>query len=298
MLLSMDIMKVRDWTYLEDPPQDIGPARHLLEVYSKIPYHDLDDHIRRVVSPAPNGTGTSATELTRPALHQREKAWCISQYPCVGRWKFLYILDPQDPRYQQVLFRLNVAGSRDVLLDLGCGVGQVIRQFRADGTRGSQLIGTDLQSKFIDIGYDLFQDRSSLGATFVAGDMLDPDDKQLASLRGKVTIIHAGSFFHLFNWVQQLYMGKRLVEFIKPGTRNALIYGRQVGSNNPGASMNSARSAYLHDQASFQRLWDEVGALTGTRWQVQLEATGEPASKLPGFNHNTFPVNFTIYQVS
>jgi hypothetical protein len=50
MLLSMDVMKVRDWTYLEDPPQDIGPARHLLEVYSKIPYNDLDGHIRRVVS--------------------------------------------------------------------------------------------------------------------------------------------------------------------------------------------------------------------------------------------------------
>lgn len=43
-------MKVRDWTYLEDPPQDIGPARHLLESYSKIPYNDLDGHIRRVVS--------------------------------------------------------------------------------------------------------------------------------------------------------------------------------------------------------------------------------------------------------
>lgn len=164
--------------------------------------------------------------------------------------------------------------------------------------RGSQLIGTDLQSKFIDIGYDLFQDRSSLGAAFVAGDMLDPDDKRLACLRGKITIIHAGSFFHLFNRVQQLYIGKRLVEFLKPGTRNALIYGRQVGSNKPGPATTSTRSSYLHDQDSFQLLWHEIGALTGTRWQVQLEPTGEPASKLPGFNSNAFPVNFTVYQVS
>ncbi|KAI1025668.1 hypothetical protein LB503_006758 [Fusarium chuoi] len=276
MLLSMDVMKVRDWTYLEDPPQDIGPARHLLEVYSKIPYSDLDGHIRRV----------------------REKAWCISQYPCVGRWKFLYIPDPKDPRYQQALFRLNVAGSRDVLLDLGCGVGQVIRQFRADGVDGAQLIGTDLQSKFIDVGYDLFQDRHSLNATFVAGDMLDPADKEMALLRGKITMVHAGSFFHLFNWVQQLYIGKRVVEFLKPGTKNALIYGRQVGTNHPGPSSTSTRSAYLHDQSSFQRLWDEVGALTKTRWQVQVEPTGEPVSKVPGFSNHAFPVNFTVYQVS
>lgn len=196
------------------------------------------------------------------------------------------------------MFRLNVAGSRDVLLDLGCGVGQVIRQFRSDGVHGSQLIGTDLQSKFIDIGYDLFQDRKSLGASFIAGDMLDPDDRNLASLRGKVTIIHAGSFFHLFNWVQQVYIGKRLVEFIKPRTKNALIYGRQVGTNRPGESRTSQRSAYLHDQASFQRLWDEVGAMTRTKWKVQVEATGEPVSKLPGFASDAFPVNFTIYQIS
>ncbi|KAF4979563.1 hypothetical protein FZEAL_4267 [Fusarium zealandicum] len=276
LVQGMDVMKIRDWTYLEDPPQDIGPARQILEVYSKIPYNDLDDHIRRI----------------------REKAWCVSRFPCVGRWKFLYIPDPKDPRYQQALFRLNVAGSRDVLLDLGCGVGQVIRQFRANGVDGAQLIGTDLQSKFIDIGYDLFQDRDLLGATFVAGDMLDPADKQMTALRGKITMVHAGSFFHLFNWIQQLYMGKRLVEFLKPGTRNALIYGRQVGTNHPGPSSTGNRSAYLHDQASFQRLWDEVGTITKTRWQVQLEPTGEPVCKLPGFNNNTFPVNFTIYQVS
>ncbi|KAF7545440.1 hypothetical protein G7046_g9565 [Stylonectria norvegica] len=276
MMLSMDVMKLREWTYVEDLPEDIGPARHLLEVYSKIPDQDLEDHIRRV----------------------REKAWGVSHYPCVGRWKFLYILDPRDPRYQQVLFRLTMRGSRDVLLDLGCCVGQVIRQLRSDGVDGAQLIGTDLQSKFIDIGYDLFQDRDSLGATFITGDMLDPEDSRLTWLRGKVTIIHAGSFFHLFNWIQQLYIGKRLVEFLKPGIRNALIYGRQVGTDHPGQGRTSHRSAYLHDQASFQRLWDEIGSLTRTRWKVQIEPTGEPVAKLPGFASEAYPVNFTIYQIS
>ena len=50
MLLSMDLMAVRDWTYQEELPEDIGPARHLLEVYSKIPFKEMDNHIRRVVS--------------------------------------------------------------------------------------------------------------------------------------------------------------------------------------------------------------------------------------------------------
>jgi hypothetical protein len=85
---------------------------------------------------------------------------------------------------------------------------------------------------------------------------------------------------------------------LKPGTKNALIYGRQVGTNHPGPSSTSTRSAYLHDQASFQRLWDEVGVLTKTRWQVQVEPTGEPVSRVTGFSNHAFPVNFTIYQVS
>lgn len=215
----------------------------------------------------------------------------------MGRWKFLYILDPKDARYQQVLFRLNVTRSRDVLLDLGCCVGQVIRQFRSDGVSGAQLIGTDLQAKFIDIGYDLFQDRHSLGASFVVGDMLDPDDKRMDELLGKVTLIHAGSFFHLFNWIQQLYVAKRLVGFLKPGVKNALIYGRQMGTSRPGETWTSRASAYLHDQTSFQHLWDEVGAMTRTKWQVQMEPTGEPVTKLPGFDNDVRPVNFTIYQI-
>lgn len=50
MLTSMDVVDMTNWTYLEELPKDIGPARHLLEVYSKIPYQDLEGHIRRVVS--------------------------------------------------------------------------------------------------------------------------------------------------------------------------------------------------------------------------------------------------------
>lgn len=45
---------------MEDLPEDIGPARHLLEVYSKIPFKEMDDHIRRVVS-------DSVVHLSRPS---------------------------------------------------------------------------------------------------------------------------------------------------------------------------------------------------------------------------------------
>ncbi|PHH86623.1 hypothetical protein CDD83_9978 [Cordyceps sp. RAO-2017] len=267
---------MQKWAYVQDVPDDIDPVRDLLRVYSGIPDEDLDSHLQRV----------------------RQDAWSVAHCPFVGRWKFLRLHDNQDPCYQQVVFRLSVSGSRDVFLDLGCCVGQVLRQLRAAGVQGSRLIGTDVQPEFIDIGYDLFQDRHYLGASFVVGDMVDPDDTRLDKLRGKVTIIYASSFFHLFTWTQQLYIGKRLVSFLKPHIRNALIYGRQVGTTRPGESSAGMASAYLHDRDSFQRLWDEIGRLTKTRWKVEMEVVGEATYLLQRLERGSLPMSFTIYQIS
>ncbi|GAB0144812.1 hypothetical protein EsHS_00005269 [Epichloe bromicola] len=272
----MDIIALQNWAYIPDLPDDIGPIRNLLLEYSKIPADDIDHHILRV----------------------REDAWKVSRFPCVGRWKFLRLTDHNDPCYQQVLFRLKVDGSNDAFLDLGCCVGQVIRQLRHDGVQGSRLFGIDLQSKFVDIGYHLFQDQNSIGATFVVGDMLDPEDTRLDELSHKITIIYAGSFFHLFNWTQQLYIGKRLVGFLKQGTKNALIYGRHIGTTNPGEASTSDASPYLHDKKSFQQLWHEIGDLTKTKWAVELEPAGEVLGGLPQVEKDAQPVNFMVHQIS
>lgn len=219
------------------------------------------------------------------------------RFPCLGRWKFLRLTNENDPRYRQVLFRLTVPQSRDAFLDLGCCLGQAIRQLRRDGVRGARLFGVDLQSQFINIGFDLFQDKDSLDAQFLVGDIVDPDDRRLDAMAGKVTIIHAGSFFHLFSWTQQLYIGKRIVGFLKEGTQNALIYGRHVGTIKPGATLMGNHNAYLHDRQSFQKLWNEVGELTGTSWAVDLESDGDSFENLPPTDKDLRRVNFTVHQI-
>ncbi|OAA50616.1 hypothetical protein NOR_01066 [Metarhizium rileyi] len=272
----MDIIAAQNWAYVPDLPDDVGPIRKLLLEYSKISASDLDSHILRV----------------------REDAWRISRFPCIGRWKFLRLIEHDDPCYQQVLFRLNVPRSNDVFLDLGCCMGQVLRQLRHDGVHHDQLFGTDVQAKFIGIGYNLFRDESDFGATFVVGDMLDPDDNRLDYLLHKVTIIYAGSFFHLFNWNQQLYIGRRLVGFLKGGTKNNLIFGRHIGTTRPGPSSLDSLSPYLHDRDSFQRLWNEVGCLTSTKWAVELEPAGENIVDIAFIERDAHPVKFIIHQIS
>ncbi|KAK0382825.1 hypothetical protein NLU13_9920 [Sarocladium strictum] len=272
-LLRMDLIDARDWGYLRDPPSDINPTKRLLERYSLIPSSQLDHHIRAI----------------------RDIAWGISRYPYIGRWKFIRLLDTHDSRYKQTLFRLKLTNSRDIVLDVGCCVAPLLRQLRAEGIPGRQLYGTDYETRFFDLGYALFKDRDTLDATFVPGDLLDFDDTRLNALRGKVTIIHASSFFHLFNWVQQLGIGKRLVSFIKPGTTNALVFGRQMGARKPGSPRGHARSSvYLHNESSFQRLWDEIGELTGTKWSVMFEHGAEDPNDKTDAPH---PIDFTVYQI-
>ncbi|KAK0609972.1 hypothetical protein B0T17DRAFT_473363, partial [Bombardia bombarda] len=226
----------------------------LLEGYSHIPADEIEQHLREV----------------------RQKAWSAHHYPCLGRWRFLDLNITTLPSYPSILSRL---ASGAVLLDCACCLGQALRQLAFDGAPTPNLIGTDLRREFIDYGFDLFRDRESFGGRFVTGSMLDPDDANLKSLDGTVDIIHAHSFFHLFGWTEQRVAGERMVRFFKgegegEGEREgrvgeATVVGRQVGeAGEPG---DEGEGRYLHNEASLQRLWDEIGASTGTRWRVEAE---------------------------
>lgn len=117
-----------------------------------------------------------------------------------------------------------------------------------------------------------------------------------------MTIIYAGSFFHLFTWSQQLYIGRRLVAFLKPGTRNALLYGRQAGTSQSGtAGRIDTASPFLHNKSTFQQLWDEIGLMTKTRWRVDFETVSQTvAGSYCGPIAESDPqcVHFIVYQVS
>jgi len=276
----MDLVQAQSWSYMSRIPSEIGALRGLLQTYSEISEDDIDQHLFNI----------------------RAKAWNVSQTPSIGRWKFLTLMNRDDELYQEILFRLKLPQSQAAILDLGCGLGQVLRQLRSDGVPGHKLFGTDVSSELIEIGYEMFRDRYTLGATFVLGDMIDPGDNRLSKLQGQITVVIADSFFHLFTWTQQLYIGKRLVGFIKPGTHNATIVGRHAGVNNksPAAfrASNSPRAEpFLHDQRTFQQLWDEVGKLTSTRWHVESEQDGSLSDQLPGIEPGVVPMRFTIRQI-
>jgi SAM-dependent methyltransferase len=128
----------------------------------------------------------------------------------------------RSPDYHTILSRIRT--NNETFLDLGCCFGQDIRRLVHDGAPQSHLYGADLRSEFFDLGYKLFRDASTLKAQFLAADIFDPSSS-LAELEGKVDIIYAGSFLHLFNYETQVGVCKRIVKLMRE-KKGAVVLGR------------------------------------------------------------------------
>ncbi|KAF9888755.1 hypothetical protein FE257_008330 [Aspergillus nanangensis] len=251
--MTMDTSPVQrdEWkakSYDEELPDNIGPFRELLENYSKIPPEEVDQHLRDI----------------------RDKGWAIHRYPCIGHWTFTSLRGLDHPLFQNIVKRLKEPGSQDAFLDVGCCVGQVLRKLAYDGVDPARIYGTDLHQEFLDLGCDLFNDRENFGPeSLIAADLLDPNDEGAKKLDGKVTFIHVANFLHLFDWDQQVLAATRMIKFLKPEVRDAVILGAQLGSSKPGTfTAVTGNTRFLHDLETFQSLWDEAGRETGTKWKV------------------------------
>ncbi|QDS75926.1 hypothetical protein FKW77_002973 [Venturia effusa] len=257
-------------SFLLPPPDDVpANARKLLEEYSKLPSQEVLPHVVKV----------------------RDRAWKVFPYPCIGQFKFLGLALNLQPSYADILSRLK---SGDTFLDIGCCVGQEVRQLVLDGATPANLYASDLHPEFLDIGYDLFKDRETLTSTMFAADIFDTTDSNFAALDSKIDIIWAGSFLHLFSYPATIEVLKHLIKLAKPVT-GSLIVGKQLGhidagefvieGSAPAANSLSAAtstqagaiegevttSLFRHNEGSFKTMWDDVSKQTGTKWAVWVE---------------------------
>ena len=199
-------------------------------------------------------------------------------YACIGTLRFLNLSLSKHPLYSSILSRLSSPQSTWTLLDLGCCFGQDIRKLVHDGALSSHLHGIDIDAAFIDFGYDLFLDRDTLKSTFSTADLFhEPSADLLEKIGGGVDIVNAASFYHLFNWEQQIHLAKNVIRLLKP-VRGAMLLGRQVGSITPGEypqMKKDGTTTYWHDVGSWERLWKEVGEATKTCWTVDASLDEE-----------------------
>ncbi|KAH8693719.1 hypothetical protein BGW36DRAFT_301440, partial [Talaromyces proteolyticus] len=220
-------------------------TRELLEKYSGIPPSQQSEHVHRI----------------------RDQAWNIRVYPCTGLGVWLVPTISRSPAYAEIL-ALVKTGAR--YLDVGCFIGQDMRRLVYDGAPSTNLYGVDIVSHWA-VGFDMFRDKATFSAQFIEADFMDTAESAgLAALEGSVDVIFVSQVLHQWGWEGQVKAVKRLVEFSRVGT---LVVGCQIGTLDVGGVEVEFGPVkvplWRHDPVSFDKLWQQVGLQTGSKWAVQ-----------------------------
>lgn len=174
------------------------------------------------------------------------------------------------------------------LIDIGCFIGQDLRQLVFDGCPPENLMGCDIVSHW-DVGLDFFCDRDTAferNVAFFEGDIFHLDSENsketvkgnrastLSSLKGELDVISITNVVHQWDWDGQVHVCKNLVKLSRgPGS---LVVGFQVGSAGPTrigphSKENSlgTKEVWWHNPATWQEMWELVGKETMTKWEAQ-----------------------------
>ncbi|KAJ5093945.1 hypothetical protein N7456_009806 [Penicillium angulare] len=221
-----------------------GEGGQLLQSYTKMRPENIESHVKYIA----------------------KKGWNVLRYPCFQQFLFLHLDLSRSPIYQKVIKQTQSGG---LLLDIGCGLGQDLRRLVQDGVPGKNLIGLEIQHAYIDLGYELFQDKSMLQCKFLVQDFFK-DTAELVSLEKKITIMNSGYFMHMFDWEKQLDVAKRMIHLIAP-SEGSIITGVNFGSSHFAGPFSDVPpgfdAIYLHNQHSLSEIWSEAAKATGTKWK-------------------------------
>lgn len=163
------------------------------------------------------------------------------------------------------------------------------------------LYATDLRRDFWELGYELFKDKETLKCRFIEADVMADESTTeggLKELDGKVDIVYAGSFLHLFDYTGQFKVCKRIIGLLKP-VKGSIVAGRQVGHVVAGERVhrtNHQGSMFRHNVESFEKMWEEVGEKTGTKWRVEAELLEVPGRENEQWDPNVKQLKFTIFR--
>lgn len=216
-------------------------------------------------------------------MSQRNKAWEVHHYPCLGQFRFLELnlsSRPSGDLYARLLSTLrSVPPSSPAFLDVGACLGQDVRKLIHDGAPPATVAGAELSPTFIRLGYELFRD-SPVDVAMVQADILTPlgedgSASTLGSFRGQLRVVQLGMILHLFTWEEQLNAFENTIALLRdePGV---LIIGQATGNLDGVVTQTLSvgganKETCKHNVESFKRLIKEVESQTGTQWDVKAE---------------------------
>ena len=133
----------------------------------------------------------------------------------------------------------------------------------------------DIFEDFFEVGYNLFRDRDTFRATFLAADLFASGDTPFSRLRGSMDVVWAGNFLHLFLREKQRQALISMLAMLN-SSPGAIMAGRFMGHAVPGEYHYGFRgkmaSMYRHDQNSFRELCEEVFRDVEGRWNIDVQS--------------------------
>ena len=85
------------------------------------------------------------------------KALKVHSYRCIQTYKFLSPRIINNPFYSSVIHR----STPFKFLDVGCALGTDLRKIALDGIPQENLFGLDIEKNFVQLGYNLFNDKNT-----------------------------------------------------------------------------------------------------------------------------------------
>ena len=79
----------------------------------------------------------------------------------------------------------------------------------------------------------------------------------LTELRGRISVIHASSLFHLFDEEKQLELAKRLASLLDPRP-GSIIFGSHGGNPVKGWVQGAFINRFSHSPESWTELWERI----------------------------------------
>lgn len=205
--------------------------------------------------------------------------------------------------YRSVLDHLKANPSAKVL-DLGCCFGHDARQLVKDGTKPDQIVACDLLPELMQLGFEMFgdvKDEAHLkGMRWEKVDVFSQQDIDKIRQPNGYHAIYVGSFIHLFPLEHQ-QKAVAAMELLLSKEKGSKIWGRQVGAE-PGKAGprdrivkgsrgpvgiqededGSRPSAFYHDVASLQKLFEEGHPETWDAEVVLYDWMGEKGADIKG----------------
>nr|POE93238.1 methyltransferase ausd [Quercus suber] len=238
---------------------------------------------------------------------ERDQAWEIFPFPCVGQFWFIEFGLSRHPRYDEIVQLLKQASAqqpvptdvqqgdgeplpvveeivgspaRTRLLDVGTCVGQDLRMLRHHGVSNAALYGTDLMPGFEDVGHNLFLDKETFQNHYIVADLFDASSASpLVKTAGLWDVITANMFIHQFDLKHQQLAARRMVSLLRDA-KGSIILGSITGQLDAGpeplkppfTDKDRTRMTYRNSKETMHKLWEDAVVECGggvDKWHIE-----------------------------